>query len=122
MAMETMKAKLAIAKELRQQSDEVFRYRVAHFEHLSVEERLLLAQQSSVLMTRAEEVLADALEEGTDHAEELIQRLEGVTSELQRARANLATVSQVLTSATKVAKAAAGIISGGIPQGLSLLG
>jgi hypothetical protein len=121
MPLETMKAKIEIAKALQQQSAEVWDFRVRHFATLSQEQRLSLKDASRTLNARADEVLEDALEEGTQRAEELLQKLAGHTQTLTDAKENIAQVGKVLDVAAKVAKAAAGVVSGGISKALPFL-
>ena len=116
-----MKAKIEIAKALQDQSARVWSFRVTHFDRLSAQARLELKEASRKLNTRADEVLEDALEEGTHDAEQLLHLLEGHTKTLRDASDKLDEVGKVLEVATKVAKAAAGVVSGGISQGIALL-
>lgn len=121
MPLDTMQAKIAIARALQEQSSQVWTYRVIHFASLSPTQRLELKEASRKLNQRADEVLEDALEEGTSDAERLLERLGGHTKSLQHAQTNLAAINSVLASASKISKAAAGVISGGITNALALL-
>jgi hypothetical protein len=121
MPLDTMQAKIAIARALQEQSSQVWTYRVIHFASLSPTQRLELKEASRKLNQRADEVLEDALEEGTSDAERLLDRLGGHTKALEHAQNNLAAINSVLASASKISKAAAGVISGGITNALALL-
>jgi DNA-directed RNA polymerase subunit L len=121
MSIEAMRIKIAIASELQEQSTAVFAYRTKHFVTLTVEERLKLKEASRTLDARADEVLEDALEEGTEGAEELLQVLREHTERLKGAIASLQDVVSVLKAAGTVSKVAAGVISGGITSALPLL-
>lgn len=121
MPIDTMTAKIQIAKALQTQSALVFEFRLRNFAQLSVQQRLELKDASRKLNSRADEVLEDALEEGTRDAEKLLARLEHQTESLKHATDKLAKVDEVLGIAAKVVKAAAGVISGGIPSALGLL-
>lgn len=121
MSTETIRAKIAIAKELQKQSAAVFAFRTKHFATLSLEDRLKLKDASRTLDARADEVLEDALEEGTRDAEELIQKLEARTRILRDDTQSLDQVADLLKTAATVSKVAAGVISGGISSALALL-
>jgi DNA-directed RNA polymerase subunit L len=122
MSLEKMKAKILIAEELQDQSREVWAFRVRHFVSLSLEDRLKLKEASRTLNARADEVLEDALEEGTEDAEELIDKLAFQTTTLRAHASSLNKIGEVLSTAAKIAKVAAGVVSGGITNALSLLG
>jgi hypothetical protein len=121
MALDTMKAKIEIAKSLQQQSASVWAYRVAHYDQLSEQQRLELKEASRKLNARADEVLEDALEEGAGGADDLLKKLEGHSASLRNYSGQLDRIGDVLDVATKIAKAAAGVVSGGITRGLALL-
>jgi hypothetical protein len=121
MSLDKMKAKILIAEELQDQSREVWAFRVRHFVSLSLEDRLKLKEASRTLNARADEVLEDALEEGTENAELLISKLAAQTTVLRAHATALDKIEDVLKTAAKVAKVAAGVVSSGITNALPLL-
>lgn len=121
MTLEKMQAKIGIAKSLRLQSEKVWAFRVEHFSTLSDEKRLSLADASNKLAARADEVLQDALEEGTEGAERLLGKLADFTAEIEACSASVANVSKILGVAAAIAKAAAGVVSGGVGYALQIL-
>jgi uncharacterized phage infection (PIP) family protein YhgE len=121
MPIDTMTAKIQIAKALQEQSALVFDFRLRNFPQLSIQQRLELKGASRKLNSRADEVLEDALEEGAKDAETLLAKLDHQTESLKLATDQLGKVNEVLGIAAKVIKAAAGVISGGIPTALGLL-
>jgi hypothetical protein len=119
--MDTITAKLEIARSVRKQSQALSEFQIAHWNVLGEVDRLELAVAIQKLDARAADLLHDALEEGAAQAEELIVRMNASTESIRDATSNVERVGEVLAIATKVAKAAAAVVSGGIQPALRIL-
>lgn len=119
--MDTMRAKLELARGLREQSQALSAFEYQHWADLSEVQRYKLGRAIQKLNSRAAELLHDALEEGAERAEELIDVIQENTNEILDAVANVDKIDRVLKIASQVAKAASAVISGGITSGLGVL-
>jgi len=113
MAIDAMKAKVEIADQLTDLALEVWKYAKENRENITEVEFNELVDRRDILIGNAKEVLKDALEEGTDDAEELIGKLRGATKEVNKVINTVDKIQQVIKMAVNVSKVAATVVSGG---------
>jgi hypothetical protein len=117
MSLDKMKTKTEMANQLRLISNQIWDFRVANYSKLTQAKRKQVAAASLKLAQRADEVLQDALEEGTEQAQELIDKLTKVTNKIKKAVNKIEKVEEIIDIAVKISKIAAAVVSMGTVSG-----